>query len=241
MEETTFSYRGFCRERDVTTIKEFYGRNVTRPFWYWGGDIYTIVPGRHIGADWGWIDHFTDVPALVAGRVAASFTSPILGGVVVVATGLSGNYAYITYCHLFNGDMLRYGDVVTQGQRVGRLAKSGESHGSAWGGEHCHVVCSRNTNGAYQKSPSNTASTYSDPETLAATVLAETAGEDARPFPDEKEEDDMFTDEDRKALEDLRNLAPIIHQVNRRLETQIGETRKTKTLASRILELLTGE
>ena len=157
---------------NLDQIRAFYGRAVTREFWYYGGSIYTIVAGRHIGADWGRLGYFTDVPALCGGRVVASFTSPILGGVVVVATGLPGNYAHITYCHLHDGDMLRYGAVVTQGQRVGRLAKNGESHGTAWTGEHCHVVCSRNANGAYWKSPSNVASTYSDPAILVASILA---------------------------------------------------------------------
>ena len=167
---------------------------MTLRFWA-TGSAYTIVPGRHIGLDQAPVPagEAWDVPALVAGKVVLSAQTVQIGRVTVVDTGRKTR-RFISYCHEFYGDPAPTGTVLARGARTGRLARAGETPGTAWGGVHCHVVVHDNMYGAF----SRVGDTYYDPAVEIANYLASPAGGNSTPL-----EDDM-TPEQAQMLKDLR-------------------------------------
>lgn len=142
------------------------------------GTAYTIVKGRHIGLD---IQRTGDVPALRAGTVTAVLLTSAMAWCVEVvdAFGLR-----LTYCHLANDTLPKVGDVLGQGARVGRLARGPKTRplrdtdfpGTAWTGQHLHLVASRIPRAAWQLVAGRTLADFTDPEILIRQTLAAPAG-----------------------------------------------------------------
>lgn len=175
----------------------------TNRFWAWGA-AYTIVKNRHIGLDIGTGRRAVDVPALFGGRVVIVTKTESMGWVVVIDSGLPGNRRYHAYCHLSGDRLPRAGSMIDRNGRVGRLAAgprgvpytSVEYPGTAWDGIHLHLVLSDIAHGAYTR---NTGATFANPEDLIREALAgQAASNGSKPF--DPEEDDMFTDDDRRKL-----------------------------------------
>ena len=152
--------------------------DLTLRFWAYGSQ-YTIVPGRHIGADQApnpggepW-----DVPALVEADVHHTIQTTAIGRVVVTDTHRATR-RYISYCHGFYGDPAAQNDHLKPGDRVMRLARAWESPGTAWDGVHCHVVVHDNPEGAYTR----VGDTYYDPIDDIDRYRTSTAGGTPRPL-----------------------------------------------------------
>lgn len=182
----------------MRSVREFYAESAWGlPFGAWGED-YTIVLNRHIGFD---VERGGDVPALVAGRVVRVVdTGTMAHGVV---TDIGGGL-YLSYWHLADDALPRIGTDLAQGARVGRIATGPKSlpssavdfPGTAWKGQHTHIVLGTNPGSAYLFVPGHrTLDAFRDPLALIRKVLAGTAGGDAKPFdpnnPDTLPEDAM--------------------------------------------------
>ncbi|SCY52471.1 Peptidase family M23 [Microbacterium sp. LKL04] len=122
------------------------------------------------------------------------------------------------------------GDDVLNGTALGLKGTTGYSTGP-----HLHLEIGR---GTWEGSSSRQShANLVNPEALLAG--APPAPTKPRPTtPPPVEENDMFTDEDRKNLNDLVALAPTIHQINRRAETAINEGRDRAAALARIEKLL---
>lgn len=153
-------------------IAQFYSlANVTLKFWAFGL-FYTIVRFRHIGIDIGTGRKAVDVPALLGGTVVKVVRTSTMGMVVVLRVG----DRFHAYCHLANVDLPDEGDVIKQGQRVGKLAwtkdpKSEGFAGTAWNGIHLHFVVSNRADGAYRYPKAKDAEFF-NPALVIAVVLA---------------------------------------------------------------------
>lgn len=148
------------------------------PFWATGKD-YTIVPGRHIGADQApdpagepW-----DVPALIEADVHHTIQTTAIGCVVVTDTQRPTR-RYLSYCHGYYGDPAAQGTHLKPGDRAVRLARAWENPGTAWGGVHCHVVAHDHPAGAYMR----VGDTYYDPLDDINQYRSSTAGGAPRPL-----------------------------------------------------------
>lgn len=169
----------------MLTVKQFYAESA------WGlafgafGSDYTIVEGRHIGFD---VARTGDVPALLAGVIVRVVkTGAMAWGVVTdIGDGL-----YLSYWHLADDNLPKEGARLAQGDRVGRIARgprtlpswNPEFPGTAWRGQHTHIVVGTNPGSAYLKLAGHrTLSAFRDPLTFIRAVLAGAAGGDAKPF-----------------------------------------------------------
>lgn len=182
----------------MLTVAEFYAEE----HWGWPfgatGSDYTIVPGRHIGLD---LEQTGDVPALLSGTVTVVLLTSAMAWCVEV---LSTDGTRLTYCHLANDDLPQVGQVLAQGDRVGRLAtgprtlplRDPDFPGTAWYGMHLHLVCSRIARAAWTIVAGRTLADFTDPTIIIRSVLSGTAADTARPF----EEDDMYDTNAEKAL-----------------------------------------
>lgn len=145
---------------------KFYGTPVSREFGQYGAG-YTIVPNRHIGADWP-LAGGTVVPALRAGRVVQVVKTVTMSWGVVMDIG---GGLYVSYWHLSANGLPTRGDYIGLGGPVGRIARGYVSYsnpeyaGSLWLGPHTHIVVSTNPYSAYtQVSGHRTLSAFRDPE-----------------------------------------------------------------------------
>lgn len=119
----------------------------------------------------------------------------------------------VRYCHLESLEGPGVGARVSRGQTVGLVGTTGAStaphlHAEVWIG------------GSIQ----NPFDWVNLSEIAGGPQFA---GGGLEPF----EEDDMFTDEDRRKIDAIYARVPTIDQLNRRMVTEIEEVRKTKTLA----------
>lgn len=180
----------------MLTVKQFYAEGV------WGlgfgeyGSDYTIVPGRHIGFD---VERTGDIPALLAGVVVRVVKTGTMAWGVVTDIG---NGLYLSYWHLANDNLPSVGAILAQGDRIARIARGPRTlpysdpdfPGTAWYGQHTHIVVATNPDSAYAFVAGNrTLDAFRDPLAIIRLVLTGAAGDDARPFnPETKsEEDDM--------------------------------------------------
>ena len=171
--------------------------------WYfggWGAD-YSIARapaggGYHIGLD---IASTGDVPALVGGTVVRVRLQETQLGSVVVVQGDDG--LYYSYCHLSKLRLPWVGQRVERGDRLGTLARGPRTlpasdpqyPGWAWFGIHLHLVVSTHPDSAYSYIPGHrTLAAFRDPDPIIRNIL---------------EEDDMFTDNDRRALGEVLTAA----------------------------------
>lgn len=182
----------------MLSVGEFYAESA----WGWGfgeyGEDYTIVPGRHIGLD---VARTGEVPALLGGTVTVVLLTSAMAWCVEVTTA---DGLRLTYCHLANDNLPTVGQVLAQGDRVGRLARGPRTlplrdpdfPGTAWYGTHLHLVCSHIARAAWTLVSGRTLADFIDPTIIIRSVLSGTAAGNARPF----EEDDMYDDNARLAL-----------------------------------------
>lgn len=175
----------------MLSVKEFYAESAWGlPFGAYGTD-YTIVPNRHIGRDF---KRTGDVPALLAGTVTAVVLTSAMAWCVELVDAFGQR---LTYCHLANDNLPRERAVLAQGARVGRLARGPktlalrdvEFPGTAWTGQHLHLVASRIARAAWTKTSGRVLSDFTDPTIIVRQVLAGTAGGGSTPF--DPQEDDM--------------------------------------------------
>lgn len=185
----------------MSAIQKFFGPSRwTFAFWEWGPN-YSIVKNRHIGLDVGSRGR---VPSLLPGRVARVVKTTTMAWVVVIDTGRKAG-RYHSHCHMSGHGLPREGDWVGQGQEFATVAVGPKglpaSHpdfgGTLWDGAHDHLVVHDKIGGAYLYGQNDT---YYDPADVIREVLSAPAGAGA-PF---DLEDDMFTDEDRRMLRELR-------------------------------------
>lgn len=181
----------------MLSVKEFYAESA----WGWGfgewGEDYTIVPGRHIGLD---IARTGDVPALLDGVVTAVLLTSAMAWCVEV---LNPSGWRLTYCHLSSEGLPSVGQQLSQGDRVGRLARGPRTlplrdpdfPGTAWYGQHLHLVVSLIARAAWTLVAGRTLADFLDPTVIIREALASVAGVGGRPFPSAPIvlEDDMIT------------------------------------------------
>lgn len=173
-----------------STARAFYAESNWGNLWGEKGPLYDPVTG-HKGHDVRAAGR-TLVPALRGGRVTATYRHPVIGWVVAVehAPGdIDG------YCHVIL-PLVDVGDVVDAFQPIARIATWGDYTGTAWGGPHLHLVNASAT-ARIHMGPTR------DPAPIIASQLFGFAGGGGVPI--ESEEDDMFTDADRKQLAELVN------------------------------------
>ena len=187
----------------MLSTREFYASSVWGLRFGASGSAYTIVPGRHIGLD---VRRTGDVPALLSGTVTAMILTSAMAWCVEV---LTAGGVYLTYCHLANDNLPKVGARLAQGARVGRLAsgpaslslRDPEFPGTAWTGQHLHLVASRIPRAAWQLVKGRVLADFIDPTTIIAGVLASTAGDGSKPFLTKpKEWDEMASKEDIQAV-----------------------------------------
>lgn len=192
----------------MLTVTDFYAESAWGLSFGASGSAYTIVSGRHIGQD---IVRTGDVPALLGGTVTAVLLTSAMAWCVEV---LTADGVRLTYCHLANDNLPTVGQVLAQGDRVGRLAKGPTSlplrdpdfPGTAWTGMHLHLVCSRIARAAWTIAAGRTLADFIDPTIIIRSVLTGTASGDAHPF----EEDDMY---DQAARDELMRELEIIRPI----------------------------
>jgi len=122
------------------------------------------------------------------------------------------------------------GDEVLNGTALGLKGTTGNSTGP-----HLHLEIGRGT-WVGQSSRQSNANLINPESLLRGAPPAPVNPLPTNPPP--TEEDDMFTDDDRKNLNDLVALAPTIHQINRRAETAINEGRERAEALARIEKVL---
>ena len=154
----------------MQTIKAFYNpKNITRPFGY-RDPLYTIIPGKHAGTDYGRTSG-DDIPALLPGRVVRVRRTQQMAWIVVFRDSAG---RYHQHSHLAKDRLPVEGSLIEQGARVGRKAKGSrnplsiEWGGTAWNGKHDHYVISDKPDGGYLL---NQGATFFDPAKIVQEVL----------------------------------------------------------------------
>jgi hypothetical protein len=185
----------------TTHWRDFWGDPSDRPNPYGSRDqIY--AEGYHRGEDVANNGSVEFVPVVRPGVIVAAGYGPKVGSYVVVKPDktLFSRPEYDGYSHLYGPVMLRSGRVET-GDILTRTAGARENPGSSWGGPHLHFTVTEHPDGVYDIGYVD----YNPNPIIDAALRGEftpaPSGGNGVPLPTEPtEEDDMFTDDDRKRL-----------------------------------------